>query len=156
MSVAGQSDESIMALAIREAERAASAGEVPVGAVIVDGEGTVVSAAHNLRESTSDATAHAEILAIRRACEVLGNWRLPDTSIYVTLEPCAMCMGAIVNARIARVVFGAPDPKGGALVSNFGIGVGGELNHQVEFSGGVCGEQCAQILEDFFRTLRDS
>ena len=151
-----QSDESIMALAIGEAERAASAGEVPVGAVIVDGGGTVISAAHNLRESTSDATAHAEILAIRRACEVIGNWRLSGTSIYVTLEPCAMCMGAIVNARIDRVVFGAPDPKSGALVSNFGIGTGGDLNHQVEFSGGVCGERCARILEDFFRALRDS
>lgn len=145
-----------MALAIREAERAASEGEVPVGAVIVDGGGTVISAAHNLRESASDATAHAEILAIRRACGVIGNWRLSGTSIYVTLEPCAMCMGAIVNARIDRVVFGAPDPKGGALVSSFGIGTGEELNHQVEFSGGVCGEQCARLLEDFFRKLRDS
>lgn len=154
--MAGQSDESIMALAIREAERAASAGEVPVGAVIVDSDGTVISAAHNLRESASDSTAHAEILAIRRACGVMGNWRLPGTSIYVTLEPCAMCMGAIVNARISRVVFGAADPKGGALVSNFGIGAGEELNHRVEFSGGVCGELCARILEDFFRTLRDS
>lgn len=145
-----------MDLAIREAERAASAGEVPVGAVIVDGSGTVISAAHNLRESASDSTAHAEILAIRRACGVLGTWRLSGTSIYVTLEPCAMCMGAIVNARISRVVFGASDPKGGALVSNFGIGVGGELNHRVEFSGGVCDERCAHILENFFRTLRDS
>ncbi len=145
-----------MALAIREAERAASEGEVPVGAVIVDRGGTVISAAHNLRESASDATAHAEILAIRRACGVIGNWRLSGTSIYVTLEPCAMCMGAIVNARIDRVVFGAPDPKGGALVSNFGIGTGEELNHRVEFLGGVCGEQCTSILEDFFRTLRDS
>ena len=145
-----------MALAIGEAEQAASAGEVPVGAVIVDGGGTVISAAHNLRESTSDATAHAEILAIRRACEVIGSWRLSGTSIYVTLEPCAMCMGAIVNARIDRVVFGAPDPKSGALVSNFGIGAGEELNHQVEFSGGVRGEQCAGLLEDFFRKLRDS
>lgn len=152
----GQSDEIIMALAIGEAEQAASAGEIPVGAVIVDGGGTVISAAHNLRESASDATAHAEILAIRRACEVIGNWRLSGTSIYVTLEPCAMCMGAIINARIDRVVFGAPDPKGGALVSNFGIGAGRELNHRVEFSGGVCGERCARILEDFFRTLRDS
>ena len=152
----GQPDESIMALAIKEAERAASAGEVPVGAVIVDADGTVISVAHNLRESASDSTAHAEILAIRYACGVVGNWRLSGTSIYVTLEPCAMCMGAIVNARINRVVFGAPDPKGGALVSNFGIGVGGELNHRVEFSGGVCGKQCARILEDFFRTLRDS
>lgn len=151
----GHSDESIMALAIREAERAASEGEVPVGAVIVDGSGTVISAAHNLRESASDATAHAEILAIRRACGVTGDWRLSGTSIYVTLEPCAMCMGAIVNARIDRVVFGTTDPRGGALVSNFGIGAGGELNHRVEFSGGVCGERCAGILEDFFRTLRD-
>ncbi len=145
-----------MVLAIREAERAASEGEVPVGVVIVDRGGTVISAACNLRESASDATAHAEILAIRSACKVTGNWRLSGTSIYVTLEPCAMCMGAIVNARIDRVVFGAPDPKGGALVSNFGIGTGGELNHRVEFLGGVCGERCTRILEDFFKTLRNS
>ncbi len=145
-----------MALAIREAERAASEGEVPVGAVIVDGCGTVVSAAHNLRESASDATAHAEILAIRRACRVIGGWRLSGTSIYVTLEPCAMCMGAIVNARIDRLVFGAADPKGGAIVSNFRIGAGNELNHRVEFLGGICAERCSSILEDFFRKLRDS
>lgn len=145
-----------MALAIGEAEQAASAGEVPVGAVIVDKDGTVISAAHNLRESASDSTAHAEILAIRRACGVMEDWRLSDTSIYVTLEPCAMCMGAIVNARISRVVFGATDPKGGGLVSNFGIGAGKELNHHVEFLGGVCGEQCERLLEDFFRKLRDS
>jgi len=144
-----------MALAIREAEYAASVGEVPVGAVIVDGNGAVISAAHNLRESISDATAHAEILAIRHACETIGSWRLSDTSIYVTLEPCAMCMGAIINARIRRVVFGAHDAKSGALLSNFGIGTGKKLNHRVEFLGGVCGEQCEKILEDFFRALRN-
>ncbi len=143
-----------MSLAIEEAGRAASAGEVPVGAVITDSCGSVIVSAHNLRESTSDSTAHAEMIAIRRACAVLGDWRLSDVSIYVTLEPCPMCMGAIVNSRIRRVVFGAADTKGGGLVSNFGIGLGAELNHRVEFKGGVCAERCARMLEDFFRTVR--
>ncbi len=143
-----------MALAIAEAEKAASAGEVPVGAVIAGRDKTVISTAYNLRETMSDATAHAEILAIRRACRVVGNWRLSDTTIYVTLEPCAMCMGAIVNARISRVVFGATDPKGGALVSHFGIGVGERLNHQVEFTAGVRQKECAGMLESFFKNLR--
>ncbi len=143
-----------MSLAIKEASRAASAGEVPVGAVITDSRGSIIASAHNLRESISDPTAHAEIIAIRRACAVLGDWRLSDSSIYVTLEPCPMCMGAIVNSRIKRVVFGAVDIKGGGLVSNFGIGVGTELNHKVKFKGGVCAKQCALMLEDFFRTVR--
>lgn len=150
----GEADRRIMLLAVAEAEEAARHGEVPVGAVVVSRDGSVLSSAHNLRESSADATAHAEILAIRRACAAGGGWRLSDASLYVTLEPCAMCMGAAVNARIRRVVFGAEDPGGGALVSNFGVGAGDELNHRVEFSGGVLGARCAEILESFFRTLR--
>lgn len=151
----GETDRRIMRLAVAEAEEAGRKGEVPVGAVVVAGDGSVLSSAHNLRESSADSTAHAEILALRSACAATGGWRLSDASLYVTLEPCAMCMGAAVNARIRRVVFGAEDPRGGALVSNFGVGAGNELNHRVEFSGGVLGAECAEILESFFRTLRD-
>lgn len=150
----GEADRRIMLLAVAEAEEAARRGEVPVGAVVVSRDGSVLSSAHNLRESSADSTAHAEILAIRRACAAVGGWRLSDASLYVTLEPCAMCMGAAVNARIRRVVFGAEDSRGGALVSNFGVGAGDELNHRVEFSGGVLGGRCAELLESFFRTLR--
>lgn len=151
----GETDRRVMSLAVAEAKEAGRKGEVPVGAVVVAGDGSVLSSAHNLRESSADPTAHAEILALRSACAATGGWRLPDASLYVTLEPCAMCMGAAVNARIRRVVFGAEDPKGGALVSNFGVGAGDELNHRVEFSGGVLGEECAELLESFFRMLRD-
>lgn len=151
----GETDRRIMRLAVAEAKEAGRKGEVPVGAVVVAGDGSVLSSAHNLRESSADSTAHAEILALRSACAATGGWRLPDASLYVTLEPCAMCMGAAVNARIRRVVFGAEDPKGGALVSNFGVGAGDELNHRVEFSGGVLEAECAELLESFFRTLRD-
>lgn len=151
----GETDRRIMRLAVAEAREAGRKGEVPVGAVVVAGDGSVLSSAHNLRESSADSTAHAEILALRSACAATGGWRLSDASLYVTLEPCAMCMGAAVNARIRRVVFGAEDPRGGALVSNFGVGAGDELNHRVEFSGGVLGAECAEILESFFRTLRD-
>lgn len=151
----GETDRRIMRLAVAEAEEAGRKGEVPVGAVVVAGDGSVLSSAHNLRESSADSTAHAEILALRSACAATGGWRLSGASLYVTLEPCAMCMGAAVNARIRRVVFGAEDPRGGALVSNFGVGAGNELNHRVEFSGGVLGAECAEILESFFRTLRD-
>lgn len=151
----GETDRRIMRLAVAEAEEAGRKGEVPVGAVVVAGDGSVLSSAHNLRESSADSTAHAEILALRSACAATGGWRLSDASLYVTLEPCAMCMGAAVNARIRRVVFGAEDPRGGALVSNFGVGAGNELNHRVEFSGGVLGAECAELLESFFRTLRD-
>lgn len=151
----GETDRRIMRLAVAEAEEAGRKGEVPVGAVVVAGDGSVLSSAHNLRESSADSTAHAEILALRGACAATGGWRLSGASLYVTLEPCAMCMGAAVNARIRRVVFGAEDPRGGALVSNFGVGAGDELNHRVEFSGGVLGAECAEILESFFRTLRD-
>lgn len=151
----GETDRRVMRLAVAEAKEAGRKGEVPVGAVVVAGDGSVLSSAHNLRETSADSTAHAEILALRSACAATGGWRLSDASLYVTLEPCAMCMGAAVNARIRRVVFGAEDRKGGALVSNFGVGAGDELNHRVEFSGGVLEAECAELLESFFRTLRD-
>jgi len=145
-----------MLLALGEAREARSINEVPVGAVIVSGEQQILSKAHNLRESTQNPLAHAEMLAIESACRKTGSWRLPDTTIYVTLEPCVMCMGAIVNSRIKRVVFGAPDPKAGALVSNYNIGLDDTLNHKLEFTNGVLEKVCSEELKLFFRDLREN
>jgi tRNA(adenine34) deaminase len=149
-------DEQFMLLALGEAREARSINEVPVGAVIVSGEQQILSKAHNLRESTQNPLAHAEILAIESACRKTGSWRLPDTTIYVTLEPCVMCMGAIVNSRIKRVVFGAPDPKAGALVSNYNIGLDDTLNHKLEYTDGVLEKECSEELKLFFRDLREN
>ncbi|WP_462138003.1 nucleoside deaminase [Candidatus Mycalebacterium sp.] len=145
-----------MRLALREAESAAGRGEVPVGAVLVDAEGGVVASAGNERELLADPTAHAELLAIRRAAEKTGGWRLEGCVLYVTLEPCIMCMGAVVNSRIDTVVFGAYDPLGGALESNYGIGTDGVANHTVGYRGGVLEEQCSETLRRFFHDLRES
>ena len=147
-------DEKYMRLAIDEALKARSIGEVPVGAVIVGGNGEIISSAHNLCETSSDPTAHAEILAIREASRKLENWRLTGATLYVTLEPCLMCMGAIVLARIKRVVFGALDPKAGAVMSLYNIGVDGKLNHTVEIKKGILKEDCARLLRDFFKSVR--
>ena len=147
-------DEKYMRLAIEEALKARDMGEVPVGAVIVDENGGIISSAHNLCETTSDPTAHAEILAIREASRKLENWRLTGATLYVTLEPCLMCMGAIVLARIKRVVFGALDPKAGAVMSLYNIGVDGKLNHTVEIKKGILKEDCARLLRDFFKSVR--
>ncbi len=147
-------DEFFMRLALEESTKARRIGEVPVGAVIVNSEGEVISTGFNLRESTKDPTAHAEILAIRRACDVLGTWRLTDCSLYVTLEPCVMCMGAVVSSRIKRLVFGVPDPKAGAVVSKYSIGVDKKLNHTVEVESGILSSECKTILQGFFAALR--
>ncbi|MCL4244573.1 MAG: tRNA adenosine(34) deaminase TadA [Candidatus Dadabacteria bacterium] len=147
-------DEQLMRLALAEAEEAGRMGEVPVGAVIVDGSGRVLSTGRNFRESTQDPTHHAEIIAIREASRALGSWRLEGTTIYVTLEPCMMCMGAIINARIARLVFGARDPKAGAVVSVMNPADYGSLNHRVEWREGVLEEESSSLLREFFRTLR--
>lgn len=144
-----------MLLALGQAREASRIDEVPVGAVIVSGEQQILSQAHNLRESTQNPIAHAEILAIEAACKKTGSWRLPDATIYVTLEPCVMCMGAVVNSRIKRVVFGASDPKAGAVVSNFGIGLDDTLNHRPEFTRSVLEEECSLILKEFFGQLRN-
>ncbi len=154
MITAPTDDEKYMRLAIKEALKARDMGEVPVGAVIVDEDGGIISSAHNLCETTSDPTAHAEILAIREASRKLENWRLTGANLYVTLEPCAMCMGAMVLARIKRVVFGALDPKAGAVMSLYNIGVDGKLNHTVEVKDGVLKEDCARLLRDFFKNIR--
>lgn len=144
-----------MALALAQAEQAASLGEVPVGAVVARGE-QVIATAHNLRESDQDPTAHAELLAIQRAARVLGTWRLEGCTVYVTLEPCAMCMGAMVLARVERCVFGCTDPKGGFAGTVGDLSAVPALNHSFEVVGGVLEERCSALLKDFFRALRAS
>jgi tRNA(adenine34) deaminase len=144
-----------MAEAIAEARRAEAEGEVPVGAVAVAvAEGQIVGAGHNRPIGLSDPTAHAEILAIRAAASTLKTYRLNAVSIYVTLEPCVMCVGAMLNARILRVVYGARDDKAGALGSVYDIGRDGRLNHRFEVVGGVMESECAELMREFFRARR--
>lgn len=146
-------DQEYMQLAMAEAEKAAEAGEIPIGAVLVyDNE--IIAAAHNQRELSHDATAHAEILVIREACRKLQRWRLTGCSLYVTVEPCSMCSGAIINSRIDKVVYGCPDIKAGGAESIFNILTNGNLNHQVEVISGVCEEACADIMKNFFKRRR--
>jgi tRNA(adenine34) deaminase len=146
-------DEEWMRIAIEEARRALDHGDVPVGAVVVV-RGEVVAAGHNEREHRQDPTAHAETLALRRAAERLGTWRLLDTTLYVTLEPCAMCAGAIVLARVARVVFGTADPKAGAAGSVLDVLGEPRLNHRPAVEGGVLAAECAALLTTFFASRR--
>lgn len=146
--------EDFMRLALAEADLAAEHGDVPVGAVVVSGDGVVLAREHNRREQRADATAHAELLALREATQGRPGWRLEGTTVYVTLEPCAMCAGALVNARIARLVFGATDPKAGAVVSLFQIGTDPRLNHRFEVQAGFMAEEGAQRLSRFFAELR--
>jgi tRNA(adenine34) deaminase len=146
-------DEQMMALALERAREAERHGDVPIGAVIARG-GEPLAAAGNERELRADPTAHAEILAIRAAAEALGGWRLPDTTLYVTLEPCAMCAGAIVLARIPAVVYGAPDPKAGAAGSVLDVLAEPALNHRPEVTGGVLEAECAALLTGFFAARR--
>lgn len=146
--------EDYMRLALEEADLAAQHGDVPVGAVVVSADGVVLAREHNRREERRDATAHAELLALREATRGLPGWRLEGTTVYVTLEPCAMCAGALVNARIARLVFGASDPKAGAVVSLFQIGTDPRLNHRFEVQAGFMAEQGAERLSRFFAELR--
>ena len=147
------SDEQWMVAAIAEAELAAEKGEVPVGAVIVH-DGEIIGRGHNLRELSQDPTAHAEMIAIRQAAEALGSWRLIDTSLYVTLEPCPMCAGALVNARVPRVVWGCNDPKAGATETLYTIGSDPRLNHRFECVPGVLGDECSALLTRFFAAIR--
>ena len=148
------SPEDYMRLALEEADRAASHGDVPVGAVVVSKDGVVLAREHNRREQDSDPTAHAELLAIREASRHTSGWRLEGATVYVTLEPCAMCAGALVNARIARLVYGATDPKAGAVVSLFQLGSDARLNHRFEIEGGLLAEEGAKRLSDFFAARR--
>jgi tRNA(adenine34) deaminase len=146
-------DEYFMKLALREAIRATEHDDVPVGCVIAH-EGEVLAAAPNERELRSDPTAHCEILALREAAGKLGSWRLSGTVLYVTLEPCAMCAGAIVNARVPRVVYGAPDPKAGAAGSVLDVLGEPRLNHRPEVAAGLLAEDSAGLLREFFLTRR--
>jgi tRNA(adenine34) deaminase len=146
-------DEQCMRTAIEEAGLALRHDDVPVGAVVVHA-GEVVGAGHNERERRQDPTAHAETLALRRAAERLGTWRLLDTTLYVTLEPCAMCAGAIVLARVARVVFGTADPKAGAAGSVLDVLAEPRLNHRPAVEGGVLAAECAALLTTFFASRR--
>ncbi|HUA75938.1 MAG TPA: tRNA adenosine(34) deaminase TadA [Solirubrobacteraceae bacterium] len=146
-------DEYFMRLALREAEQANAHEDVPIGAVIEHG-GELLAAAHNERELRGDPTAHAEILALREAARALGTWRVHDATLYVTLEPCAMCAGAIVLARVPRVVFGATDPKAGACGSVLDVLGEERLNHRPEVSAGVLAPACGQLLSDFFAARR--
>lgn len=143
-----------MKLALAEARRAHELGEVPIGAVLVDGEGEIVSTGYNLRETEHDATAHAEMVAIRAACEKLGRWRLTGLTLYVTIEPCPMCAGAIVMSRLDRIVYGSTDSRAGACESIFNIPGHPALNHTPEVTAGVLAEECRQIMKDFFRARR--
>ena len=147
-------DETLMQKALAEADAAGAKGEVPVGCVIVDGDGIVRGTGHNLRESLRDPTAHAEMVAIREASANTGSWRLEKMTAYVTLEPCAMCAGALVHARVARVVYGCTDPKAGAVHTLFSIGLDPRLNHQFETTAGVLADECAERLRTFFAALR--
>lgn len=142
-----------MKLAVEEARLAAKLGEVPIGAVIVK-DGEIVGRGHNTTGIGKDPTAHAEINAIRQAAEALGGWKLPNCDMYVTVEPCCMCAGAIVLARISRLFIGTEDPKGGACVSLYRIVTDERLNHRVELHTGILREECSAIMKDFFAALR--
>jgi tRNA(adenine34) deaminase len=146
-------DDYFMRLALREAERALEHEDVPIGAVVV-ADGELLTSAHNERELRQDPTAHAEILALREAARAVGSWRVLDTVLYVTLEPCAMCAGAIVLARVPRVVFGAYDPKAGACGSVLDVLGEPRLNHRPAVAGGLLAEECAGALSAFFSSRR--
>lgn len=148
-----QEDARYVDLALVEARRAADAGEVPIGAVVVL-DGMVIARAHNAPITLRDPTAHAEVLALRAAARETGNYRLERTIVYTTVEPCLMCCGALVHARVARLVYGAADPKAGAAASLYRILDDGRLNHRVEVTAGVRAEECAALLTEFFRARR--
>ena len=148
-----QEDARYVDLALVEARRAADAGEVPIGAVVVL-DGTVIARAHNAPIILQDPTAHAEVLALRAAARELGNYRLERAMLYTTVEPCVMCCGALVHARVARLVYGAADPKAGGAASLYRILDDGRLNHRVAVTGGVRAEECSALLTEFFRARR--
>jgi len=144
----------LMGLALEQARRAAAMGEVPVGAVVVNADGEILARAHNLRESNDDPTGHAELIAIRQAARAQGHWRLEGCSVIVTLEPCAMCAGAMVLSRIARCVYGATDPRGGFLGTLDDLSQHPVLNHRFEVVAGVEAERCSELMKEFFKELR--
>lgn len=147
-------DDEMMRIAIDAARLAAQNGEVPVGAVIVSDEGQMLAVTSNLTITNSDPTAHAEIIALREAASKLGNYRLLNTTVYSTIEPCAMCAGALVNARVSRLVFGAHDERFGAVETVFQICTSERLNHQVEVVSGVLADECRDLMQQFFKARR--
>lgn len=149
-----EKDRTFMREALLEAEKAATLGEVPIGAVIVY-QDEIIARAHNLRETTQNATTHAELLAIQQACAKVGSWRLEEMTLYVTLEPCPMCSGAILQSRIPRVVYGARDLKAGCVDSLYRLLNDSRFNHECEVLEGILAEECGGILTQFFRNLRE-
>ncbi|MFY3791611.1 tRNA adenosine(34) deaminase TadA [Ureibacillus sp. MALMAid1270] len=149
-----EKDHQFMLAAIDEAKKAEAIGEVPIGAVIVYND-EIIARAHNLRETSQNAITHAELMAIQDACKVIGSWRLEETTLYVTLEPCPMCAGAILQSRIPRVVYGARDIKAGCVHSLYNMLNDSRFNHECEVTEGVLAEECGQMLSDFFRALRE-
>lgn len=143
-----------MTLAIEAASLALAAGEIPIGAVVIGPDGSLLASRHNLTITNSDPTAHAEIVALREAASKIGNYRLPGTTVYATIEPCVMCAGALVNARVARLVFGAHDERFGAVETHFGIGNGPELNHRITVESGILADECRDLMQSFFRDRR--
>jgi len=155
MNPTARQDEELMALALEEARAGAAAGEVPVGAVLTDDQGRVLARDHNRPLSTDDPPAHAEILVLRAAAARAGNYRLTGTRLYVTLEPCPMCAGALLQARVARLIYGAADPKSGAVGSVLDLSAHPGLNHRFAVQGGVLAGPCAEVLRDFFTAARE-
>lgn len=147
-------DSDFMQAALQEAETAAKLGEVPIGAVVVH-DGEIIARGHNLRETSNDPTTHAELIAIRAAAEKIGHWRLLDCTLYVTLEPCVMCMGATILARIPRLVYACRDPKAGAVGSIYDFSQDERFNHRVEVVEGILETECSELLSGFFKDLRE-
>lgn len=146
-------DEKYMRIALKEAQNAVILDEVPVGAAIVK-DGKILAKGHNLREKSNDPTSHAEINAIRKACKKLNSWRLEGATIYVTIEPCSMCAGTLLQCRIGRIVYGALDPKGGAIESSLELFKAKNINHHPEILGGVLKEECASLISGYFKSKR--
>ena len=154
ISAMDNTHEEMMRMALAEAEKAGQNQEVPVGAVLVSAAGELLAKAYNQTIGRADPTGHAEILAMRAAAQKIKNYRLLNTTLYVTVEPCVMCMGAIIHARVARVVYGAPDPKWGALGSIYDFAAEKKFNHHPEIVAGICENRCRQVIQEFFRAKR--
>lgn len=147
-------DEKYMKIALKEAQKAALLDEVPVGAIIIK-DSKIIARGHNLREKSNDPTSHAEVNAIRKACKKLNSWRLEDATIYVTVEPCSMCAGTLLQCRIGKIVYGAKDPKGGAIESSLQLFNAKNINHHPEIIGGVLQEECSAIISNYFKSKRN-
>ena len=149
-----EADKKWMSVALEEAARARDIDEVPIGACVVSEAGEIIASACNRTITNNDPTAHAEILALRAAAEAIGNYRLTGVTVYSTIEPCAMCAGALVNARVDRLVYGADDERFGAVKSHFGIGITDLLNHRIQVESGVMADECRTMMQEFFRNKR--